>query len=456
MVFLLAKRLSLPWPIPLVAALLLAMQKDFFTVSLRPEPYTFYTLLLMIALWLYYNLTSPASQLALGIVLGYAAMTRQEGFALALVLGLASLFRWKKLWLKGYMLTFLPALLIITPFLVTNTLERGHPFASPYFEGERLQIVDSWGAFQDSLGATWGIIGSLWKPSWEELVRPSFSHPTLWIGFIIPLLLLIASWGTSQQKQGNKQQPVAAVVLTLCLFVLLSVMSTAYLFNHAVAEEYITVALAGALLGSIIPFIFATRGHGAVVIAILITQILIATWFHPFPKHYQQDYPLLMLILATGLLFPPRLLHPKLAPMSLAIQTLLILMPVALITVALINKANLFIDRWNTENAFDSVMYRAAKTAQHLPGPYAFEQAYLPALLFFEKNVHVASLSDHSSPALEKQWLTDHRIRTLVIDNAHASFTKPDPSWLKVAEYKAEGRQKQFFIVTVYTIDSAQ
>ena len=188
---LLARALGLPWSIQLCAALLLAWQKDFYWTSLRPEAYTPYAFLLISALVLFFSLTTWPRRLLFGFLLGYAAMTRQEGFVLAAVLGVAAALhllvthvrtdahapsRSREL-LTSYLAAFLPALLVVAPFFLNNAIAYGNPFYTPYFEGERLTIVDSWPAFVDAVGATWGVLGSLWKTNWDQLERVPLTTP---------------------------------------------------------------------------------------------------------------------------------------------------------------------------------------------------------------------------------------------------------------------------------------
>lgn len=454
--FFLARTLKLPWPIQILAPTLLAFQKDFFWTSLRPEPYTLYAFLLLLSLVLFFHLRRHWAQLLFGVVLGYAAMTRQEGFVLAAVLGTAALTQWKSLWWKGYARIFLPALLIVTPFFIHNARAYGNPLFTPYFEGDRLQIVNSWESFQDSAGAAWGVLSALWRPIWDQQFRVELNDP--W--FAVGIFTLLAWWLT--QKYGSllatskrRQQALTWTLVVGSIAVLLAAASLA-LHNRTFFEHIVINITAGFLVASVIPFLDRTRWQGIVVVAVAVTQLLVATWFHPFPKHYQQTYPLLLLMIVAALSLrdsrPPAKSPNYLGLTRVVLQTAVWVMPLTIGVGILILKLPLEIDRYNSRTALDYVTYQAVKTARALPGPHGFNQAYLPARLYFDSHGHYFLEDKDASPAAPQQWLANTGVHTLVVTNDHPAFTAPEPTWKQVDYHKSEGRNEKLFESWVYEI----
>lgn len=467
MLSLLARSLKLPWTIQLFAPALLGWQKDFFWVSFRPEPYTIYTFLLLTSLVLFLTLNKSWKQILFGLVLGYAAMTRQEGFVLAVILGVASLFRWRSITgvttpklfdsklLLPYTRAFLPALLIVLPFFIHNAIVFNNPLYTKYFEGERLQIVDSYPAFLDALGGTWGVIGSMWRVSWEQLERYSLTAPLLLIGF----LGIIVWWGLWQTKILWKR-PELMVSLSLAA----TVLATATLWGNAFGQGMFTsrfpLIAAGILLASSIPFLIRTKWNGTIVWIVMLSQILIATWFHPFPKHYQQSYPLFILMIATALAAPAAIPAFKktanlwLRNVTLATSRTALTLPYFIVMFLLLESMFVLIDDHNANAALDSVAYRATEFAQSLPLPVGFDEAYLPSRVYFDEHdeVQYFPAEDNPTPQQEQQWLDRFKPKTMVVTNANNIFTDIPSSWQQVAHFKAEGKNERLYESWVYIL----
>ncbi|MEO6077289.1 MAG: glycosyltransferase family 39 protein, partial [Candidatus Andersenbacteria bacterium] len=140
---LIARQITSSWLVALASAIILAFQKDFIWTAMRPEPYAVYTALLCISLFLFFTCYKKQKvwiYILFGFFLGWSAMTRQEGFMLAVVLGICSLIyeivrgkSWKRI-----LAMYLPALLVISPFLITNFIQYQNPFHTQYLEGDRL------------------------------------------------------------------------------------------------------------------------------------------------------------------------------------------------------------------------------------------------------------------------------------------------------------------------------
>ncbi len=435
-VALLARQIGLPWSVQIIAPALLMWQKDFFWTAWRPEPYTFYSLLLLTSLWLFFKLRTRRWQYLFGFVLGYAAMTRQEGFVLAVVLGaMALLYYRKELWWQGYARAFAPALLLVSPFLIHNTLAYDNPFFTPYFEGDRLQIVNSWEMFKDSAGATWGILSSSWKVSWQQLTRVPLGQP-----FFLLAVTGIGAWWWFKHSGLTK-----TVTTINCL--LISVTAILFFTNQPLFQESVVTITAAVLLISAIPFLIITRWPGAILLTVLLSQLLIATWFHPFSKHYQQSYPLLLLMLTTALLLP----GSKEQWWSTLTSRLVWIFPLTIITLMIFSKLPSAIDKANRGSALDHVTYQAVQLARTLPGPYGFDEAYLAARLYFEKNAHFYT-DDQENIEEEKAWLKNNNIHTMVVTDANRTFRKPDANWQKIRSFKTEGKNEVLYESTVYII----
>lgn len=450
MIAIIARLLKFSWPITVMSMIILSFQKDFFWTSMRPEPYSVYTALLLTSIALFfknYTQTSLWQRIAFGIVLGYAAMTRQEGFVLAAVLAVCSLLyelhiayktRTLNVGSRRFLLMYIPALLIVLPYFVHNTSSYGHPFYTPYLEGERLQIVDSFGAFTDAVGATWGIIGSMWKPQWDQLERISLSSPL----FIVSCMFLV-TWNILLRQNKNFAYKILTVVGT-CV-----ILSTIWLviYEHTAFTTKIAVITAAWTLASIPLFIYQTRWKGIVILVVLVSQIGIATWFHPFAKHYQQSLPFLVLMIVSVLTVP--------LPKSLTTKTIIqvaILLPFLIVSSLLGHKITAAIDEQNEETALDSVAYRAARAARDLPGPIGFDQAYLPARLYFDPYAEYFPAEERPTAEIQSRWLAENPIHTLVVVNGNNVFETPHPSWGVLKTFKAAGKDDRIFVSTIYNI----
>lgn len=426
LIYALAGQLRLPWSVGLAASLLLAWQKDFFAISIRPEPYTLYACLLLLCLWLFFAARRPWQQILFGIALGYTAMTRQEGFILAAVLFLASVWPFTRYRFVSVARMFLPALLIVLPFFMHNYIVSHNPVHSAYLdEDEKLQPVDSWHAFSDANASTWSIATSMWKPSWTqlELLMPYDD------GVVVLALFAVVAWWIYTQLRSTNGAWAAAVIA----------------INQKSAAKYLPMLFAGMLWFIPFGFISRTKWRGAAVVAVLLTQGLIATWFHPFPKHYQQSYPLVILLVAATLF-----VLPPLKKYLSAIVWAALLAPFAAVCFILYSHLNVLIDFNNASAALDSVTYRAVKTALTLPGPYGYTADNLPARLYHKPDgVHFNS---------DTHQLGD--IRTLVVtvpDNPPSNFDSHWPrysrGWHEVARFASEGKNEVVYRSVVYELD---
>lgn len=445
----LARQLRLPWSAQVLAAVLLAGQKNFWEVSLRPEPYTFYALLVLIALILLYRLKSWPYQLALGLTLGYAAMTRQEGFVLAAVVALCTLFQWKKLWWRGFLVIYLPAFLLVLPFFINNYLTFGNPVFTQYFEGDRLQIVDSWPAFVDNFGATWGVLGSMWKPAWDQENRIDFTTPLFLTTLIITIVWNILKRFNIVTRFPKTFQIVIGIIGIASLIGSLWLLTT----NKPALADWVMIGAAGVLVGSFVSFPLVIGWRAWPVWVVAITQGLIALWFHPFSKHFQQIYPLLMVMVATAIYLPSQFLlkSPRITRTVTSILWYVgLLTPLLLIILWLAQAWPTTLDQNNESTALDSVVYRAVRDARTYPGTYGVDQAYLPARVYFEDNGYYFWGDEPHTVADEVNWLQQYNIHTLVVTNNNPAFKTMPPGWQQVAHHKSAAKDDRIFESWVY------
>ncbi|HSX25371.1 MAG TPA: glycosyltransferase family 39 protein, partial [Candidatus Andersenbacteria bacterium] len=444
LIALIAQTLTNSWPVSLAAAVILAFQKDYIWTAMRPEPYAVYTALLLLALYFFllcYKKQSQFLYIAFGLSLGYAAMTRQEGFVLGVVLGICSLLyeiaRGKNI--SRFFLMYLPAFAVILPFFITNAVIYHNPFYIKYLEDDRLQIVNSFLAFQDALGATWGIIGSMWKTSWDQLERLNVNSAPLMAG-------IIGLWGWYSFNRFNKKKTAQRIITGLLLItILFIVLASVYL--KSVFSGTFTQISAGFVLASIPIFLIETKWKGLVILLVALSQIGIATWFHPFPKHYEQSYPIIIAMISTALLarVPKRGLFTY---SSLVVAIL----PFLLIGTMLGQKLNTTIDKQNANTALDSVTYRAARYARALPQPIGFDQAYLPARFYFDPDAKYFPPEDNPTPKMEQDWLAKNPLKTIVVTNAEKIFQNPYPNWTLIKTFKAAGDDDKIFESWIYSV----
>lgn len=113
---------------------------------------------------------------------------------------------------------------------------------------------------------------------------------------------------------------------------------------------------------------------------------------------------------------------------------------------------NTAIDKQNANTALDSVTYRAARYARTLPQPIGFDQAYLPARLYFDPVAKYFPDEDTPTPQMEQDWLAQNPLKTLVVSNGNNVFKKPQPNWTVVKTFKAAGDDDKIFESIVYSV----
>lgn len=491
----LLRRWRLPWSVQVAAPMLMSWQKDFFVTSLRPEPYMFYTMLVVLAVLLFSYIERPRAQIGLGLVLGYAAMTRQEGLLLAVVIFLGVIQLKGKIGWRGWLRVGLPFLLLIMPYFVHNAVAYGNPLYTPYFEGDRNQIIDSWQMFKDSAVTTWTLLGSLWWRTWSQEVLIPLNDPYFIAGLVLSGLWLGMAGAAKQKRLAGSTFVMIAwlgmVASLLAVFFLVILRAAADISSPLMQFSSAVMKLsAGVMVIGIIPFLLYTRRQGAMAILVLITQILIALWFHPMSKHFQQDYPWLIVLIVSGLLIPIQMIQQAagqnrgnngdskngtearptgalsgnpanaadtkagwsrgLALAGSAMLQYILLAPFAITVFILQLNTNALIDHMNEFTATDHVIYQAVQEAKRQPGPHGLDSTYQVSDLYFSDQAFY--FNEEYSAAKQQQWLKENKIRTLVVTNLEPVEIKPSEEWQVIKHFKNEGKKEQMMESWVYGI----
>ncbi len=486
--YIMVRKLGLPWPVQFLSVALLAVQKDFFWTSLRPEPYTFYGFLVWLALWLFLNIRKKWVPLIFGLVIGYAAMTRQEGFVLAVTFGLAAaveifyrsyimkchinkeagpaapapppdgfakaagarrgspgaspalLTKWH--FIRRYVVAFLIGLLVVLPFLISNWKAYGNPLYTPYFASDRLNIVDSWNTWNDNRTAFFDILGSMWRPSWKQLQETRFNNPLIAAATVVTVGWWFAN-ACQTRKALSKFSWWPSTITLLAAMVILVSSSIIALFYRAMFVSWVASLATGVLLAGVPIFLATTSWSGLIVLGVLLGQIMIPIWFHPFAKHLQQSYPLFLLLVATAL-FSIRINKKSGQQMISAVKLFTLLVPFCLVTVMLASQQTAFIDASNQETALDHVLYQAIKVTQLQPGPYGFDSDYQPVFVYFGDQAKIFKQNSD-----EGAWLMENNIKTMLTTSLQPQFEWPD-GWRKIASFKTEEEGEKIVESSVY------
>lgn len=425
----LVRVLGLPWSVAVVAVGLLAWQRDFFVTSLRPEPYSFYALLLLLTTALAFRLTTPKRQLLFGALLGFAAITRHEGLVLAVVLGTIVLLQRKILRGSGLLRSLGPLFLFLLPVILLNASAYGTPWSSPYVQ--RLPVAGSWSAIRGNLAVVWGVIGSLWSSSWVVRQQLPFRSLPLLLGFLAALL-------GGFRPRGRQRRVFGWLFVGFWVALLGSAGALLAVGKTERLAEFLTASASGFLLGSVPLFLRETRWRGAGVLAVLGSQLLVVSAVRTYPKHYQHILPLLLLLLSVALVRLSErwnLVGSTLTSRGAKfLARTALLFPFAFSLTQLYGELPSFIARSNAKTAVDAVTYRAVKAASKFPGPYAFDRGEQIAYLYFGQHVLVVPKEVRRSGETLAVWLRERQIRTLVVT---ASEELPAPrGWRKAAQFE--------------------
>ena len=118
-------------------------------------------------------------------------------------------------------------------------------------------------------------------------------------------------------------------------------------------------------------------------------------------------YPIIVLMIATALMSQIPQAKKITTASAIAVSTL----PFFIIAVFLLENINAELDRYNENVALDSVTYRAARAARTLPGTIGFDQAYLPARLYFDPDAKYFPDEDNPTPEMEQEWLANNLLK---------------------------------------------
>lgn len=465
---LLARELKFKSIVGLVAMAWLYFNTSFLITSLRPRPYTFFGLFLLLSVALMFRVRTLTHAVLWGILLGIMGMTRQEAYVPTMILGFGFLviLLARKLPLRQLVMYLLaaavPLLLIVSPYFYANYRERGNPLATSYFNRHDLPLPKSLNEFWNHhLVRARTSLGTVWLPSSQVRLRAG-------AGFkLAGVLALVAAVSLARQRflRRVELQPLADVVAVLAAAGL-GVLLVRWLFWAGESwTQAINILLLAAFIWGIVEIIRVGRWRGVLVAAVAASQLLIATLFHPAPKHYQQTYPFLALAIAAALLplfgMPIRRDEPLPLPWwrhSLRLSPLMLLL-------AILGAANIR----QLENAVDELNYPAApyhaatmlaERLETYSGNVAAEVDYgggdgIYRLHSYQQSRFALYEEKSLTPAQQLEWLCQRDIRYIVDHDDLPYLTlHQDPTYADSFKFlfdeNAHGRNSRLFRVSAY------
>ncbi len=294
----------------IAAAVLLFFNADFVVTSVRPRPYVVFTFLLLLSTALFFRVRTMRGAFFWGVLLGIAGMTRQEMYVPAAILGIAFFIsllyqrRPRGEVIRRTLAAALPLFVIISPYFYYNYKHLGNPFASSYFDHPEVQVPASLNSFiTNNLKNAREVLTSVWLPSSSKGMREGAGRQFAGI-FAVFLLIYLA------QRQAAVRQRIVSLfgrwssgtALAGIVAAAIAVIIFRWLFRggESWGQELNMIAVSAMIIGAV-DIVRVGRWRGVVVLAVLVSQLLIATVWQPAPKHYQQSYPLLALAMAAAL-----------------------------------------------------------------------------------------------------------------------------------------------------------
>lgn len=472
----LSRILTLRPAVAAVAAALVIGNKDFFITSLRPLPYAVYTFELLASIVLCFTIKKPWQLAAWGALLGGMSMTRQEGFVAGAWLVAAQagrLWQWRKfdaarswravVWRLA--LVAIPAVAITAPYFVNNWLTFGNPFFSAYFlDRDDISTPRSLADFRDeNLVKAWGLFSSTWRHiderdillSWREGL---FKYVLAGVALLWGAAAVFRRWARGRALLW----PTWLWWLRLAAYLILSIFLVAVAYDWAwrrgpsITEELNMVAVAFMLLGVLElvrvgrPARLAGTWAGGLVVAVILSQWLVGTWFDPHMKHYHQVLPLLSLGMAAVLLpfFGITAKRQKLQPQrSLAAQfvlTLPLTLALALMFVRVHDKLELYVDSINFRAARIHVLMAAEEFLELTEGPVAMELQEDYGLPYYLEGRMNFFTDENADSERQWRWVVERSARYLIDSSEMNTLTvQDDPPYAERFELLREFRQEE-------------
>lgn len=308
--WLIARQLGYSPYVAVLAAVLLFINKEFLITSVRPLAHTVYAGLLMVSIASFFYVKKIRHAVLWGILLGAMSMVRQESFVPIFILGLAYLGRllYQRTSLKKIILMLLaagiPLLIFLMPYLRANYIQFGNPLGSPYFS------KTEWGLnnpksipdfIENSLPNANSSLSYSWRPYLDHrfpLVGWSDEFPYV-LGIVIAIYVIWRLPVLKSLKEHLRKWRLPDIVAVLAIVGILVAFYVGLWLKEYDFDVIINLFFLAAMVLGPIELIRGGRWQGLMVVAILVSQILIAAWFNPQPRYFLQAYPLLALGMAV-------------------------------------------------------------------------------------------------------------------------------------------------------------
>ena len=453
----LTKALRLRPVTAVIATALLYLNTDFVITALRPRPYTLFALELLIATATLFFIKNIKQAFLWGALLGLMGMTRQEAYLPTAILGLGFAIRLvaqKKSWLeitKYLAAATLPLILIISPYFYANYSDTGHPFTvTTYTSRDDLYFPTDFQAFwSGNLTRARDSLGAVWLPASEAGLRPHSGQQ-----FLITLIITSGIYLFIKLLPAKNKNPAIFISYALATLALAFAIYRWQFHADNSWSQDINLILMSCLLIGLVEIIRITKWRGVLALAILGSQLLIATLFHPEPKHYQQTYPYLALAIAI-------ILTPALTKKPLYAAP-------ALLLIGFLGLANIS----HLENAIDAHNYPAAayyvttaaaeELEKYPPGNTAAEVDYTTGSGTYRLHSYqqrsLIRYSEDISPADQFSWLCQNKVTYILDHNELNTLTlhtqDPHAKYFSLLfEKTAAGRDDRKFKVSTYQFD---
>ncbi|MDP3997728.1 MAG: hypothetical protein U1C49_01890 [Candidatus Andersenbacteria bacterium] len=461
-----------------LAAVLLFINANFVVTSVRPRPYTLLAFLLLMSIALLWRVKTPRQAWLWGMLLGAAAITRQETFIpIAILVAVLAVRLWRQgtAWRKiawCLVLAVLPAAVMMLPYFYENYREFGNPLTSAYFGRSDLAEPDSVHAFLDgNLRSMVWTLSYVWLPSSASGMKLNAGGQVALIFGTLLLVYLAQRWRVSRRLlsvvmrkwYGGDAVAIAAAMAALAALVW-------WQFRHGKdwTQEMNMVLLAAMILGAV-EIIRVGRWRGLVVVGVLLSQLGIATWFHPEAKHYQQAMPFLALGMAVvllplagaGVIEKNDTLPTK--RWRLALWAAPLALWLALLGAADITHFDFAIDQHNFPAAPYYVTTAAAEELERYAGNKAAEVDYANGSGIYRLHTYQQYKFIQYELKLSEEeqirWLCDNDIKYVVDHDDLNWFTviEEDADWSPYFKYMFEkktlGRNDTQWRVSVYEFD---
>lgn len=311
------KELEIASGVRLTALALVGFQPTLFIYSLRPLSHTLFALEVITCVYLLYKITHvlrkgeqilPRLLVGWGMLMGIMCMTRHEGFAVAALLGLSwvvvslfcarteshnfkfSIFNFRKINIKNFLreifFVFVPLVVIVLPYFVSNYSRFGSFFYSPYVEDPGLNPAFGLPSFLVNLNKVKWVILRLWGDFEPFPIRTAFCF-----AFFVTLLPLLVPRVARLGKPLKMFLWGSFFSCWVLLFFLTPLQNFTAVFTFFFAVLMFT---------GLIKFTVEQRSSSILLLSLLFSQTLLLLLVQPWSRHLQHTFPFWALFLAYG------------------------------------------------------------------------------------------------------------------------------------------------------------